>query len=47
VRTHAAAEREALDRVAELQSSTSWRVTAPLRALGDVVRRRGRRTRTR
>ena len=40
-RAHAEAERRALDRVAELLSSTSWRVSAPLRALGDAARRRG------
>jgi hypothetical protein len=46
-RTHAEAERQARDRMAELLSSTSWRASAPLRALGHVARRRTRRPRTR
>jgi hypothetical protein len=41
-RTHAEAERRALDRVAELLSSSSWRASAPLRAFGEAARRRGR-----
>jgi hypothetical protein len=41
-RAHAEAERRALERVAELLSSTSWRASAPLRALGEAARRRGR-----
>jgi hypothetical protein len=45
-RTHAEAERRALDRVGELLSSASWRASAPLRAFGEVARRRGRAPRT-
>jgi hypothetical protein len=40
-RAHAEAERRARDQVAELLSSASWRASAPLRALGDLARRRG------
>jgi hypothetical protein len=43
-REHAIADREHViaDRehaIAELKASTSWRVTAPLRALKDLIRR--------
>ena len=45
VAVHAAAERRAREQVAELLSSASWRASAPLRALSEAARRRGRSTR--
>ncbi len=41
---HAEAERRAREHVAQVLSSPSWRAAAPLRALGEAARRRGRFT---
>jgi hypothetical protein len=41
-RAHAAGEAAALGRVEDLLRSASWKVTAPLRALGEAARQRGR-----